>query len=525
EYYKDYSKRQYGLITDDKKLLRISSIEIIAKVDSLLRKQIRFDENLGLGTEYPCCEENNFLIDNYKKGAKIVNLDITPVLHTTKREHRLIATMGHYRARGYTASRFNSLIKYLLIIRWSLRIDKNVPFRKRVICLIKGVPRPKHLHIISPYESPAEARGTRNIHLAKIQGTHSTLVCTRFSHGKKKILPQEYFKDKHSFNLKTLFTIAYNKNLSVKRMFAHWITAFSVFFYILINTKQKDKILVSSIPPEVLVLSLLISKMKKIDCVIDVRDIWPDAFPLKGVVANLFYRYCATLYKIAFRIKPCKFIYVAPSFKKWIEKYCPAENIVDMRFGPLGYDEKRWASLASKSPEWLNTNRIKLVYVGYLESQFDITDVIKVVNKNVKYELLIIGNGSKQSYYQDISYKNERITFLGLLSPTDVSEKMKDCHVGVLPISKTAQMPNKLFDYLGAKLPILTIGDSDSAHFVIEKNIGWSCGFSETEVSKTLNEIDLNMVSEKYLKMLELGHEFSKENNYFELINYIINDN
>lgn len=42
--------------------------------------------------------------------------------------------------------------------------------------------------IISPYESPAESRGTRNIVLANHIGesNHCTLVTTRFSHGKKR---------------------------------------------------------------------------------------------------------------------------------------------------------------------------------------------------------------------------------------------------------------------------------------------------------------------------------------------------
>lgn len=524
EYYKNYSKRTYGIINREIELLRISSIEIIAKHAFLVGKEIKFDERLGLGTKYPCCEENNFLIDCFENGAQISNIDITPILHTTKREHRLTVNVGHYFARGYTASRFNVILKWLLIIRWSIRRDVNIPLNKRANAMINGLPRGKHLHIISPYESPAEARGTRNIFLSKLCGKQSTLVCTRFSHGKKKLLPKKEFSYNYPYLLRTIPTITYKKNLSIRRMLAHWVTAFFVFIYLAGNAKRGDKVLLSSIPPEVLLLSLFVAKIKKIDCVIDVRDIWPDAFPLTGLIGKLFYRYCNILYKCAFRLKACKFIYVAPSFKNWIENKCPNKNIIDMRFGPLGYDKNRWALSAVKSNEWLQKKRIRLVYVGYLESQFDITDIIASVRKNDNYELLIIGNGSRKKDYEHMASNNKRITFLGLLSPDEVAQKLTECHVGILPISQTAQMPNKLFDYLGSKLPVLTIGDSDSAKFVLEKGIGWSCNFSTAEVVGILSSINMNEINEKYLKLVDLGDVYSKENNYVGLMNYILDD-
>lgn len=524
KYYKDYSRRHYGVINKQIELLRISSIEIVAKHKFLVGQDIKFDERLGLGTQYPCCEENNFLIDSFKHGAKIANIDITPILHTTKREHRLTVGLGHYFARGYTASRFNVVIKWLLIIRWSVRRDVNVSFNKRATAMINGLPNVKHLYIISPYESPAEARGTRNIFLSKLCGNQCTLVCTRFSHGKKKMLPKEDFSKNYPYLLNTIPTITYKKNLSIKRMFAHWVTAFSVFFYLLKNAKRGNKVLLSSIPPEVLLLSLLITKIKKIDCVIDVRDIWPDAFPLTGLIGKVFHRYCNILYKIAFRLKTCKFIYVAPSFKQWIESKCPEKNITDMYFGPLGYDKSRWALTAIKSNEWLFQKKIRLVYVGYLESQFDITDVIAAVKENDNYELLIIGNGSKQKYYEHIAANNIRISFLGLLPPGDVALKLTECHIGILPISQTAQMPNKLFDYLGAKLPVLAIGDSDSSKFVLDKNIGWSCNFSTTQLAKILSTINFDDINIKYRKLVDLGDVYSKENNYIGLMDYILND-
>ncbi|HIF9419445.1 TPA: glycosyltransferase [Photobacterium damselae] len=381
-----------------------------------------------------------------------------------------------------------------------------------------------HVHIISPYESPAEGRGTRNIHIANVIGEKCTLVCTRFSHGKKKILSKSFFDDSHhSFNIKTIFTIPYKKNLSLLRLIAHWVTALSVLFYLMKNAKKGDKVLLSSIPPEVLFFALLILKLKSINSVVDVRDIWPDAFPLKGIAGKLFGIYCSIIYKFSFKLSDGSFIYVAPSFKSWIKKYT---TIKKSHFGFLGYDKQRWIdcenNIFSKN-EINEKDKVKLVYVGYLESQFDITKLIECVNNNNSFELIIIGNGSKESYYKELS-QTDRIRFTGLLSPQSVVDELMHSHVGVLPISKTAQMPNKLFDYIGACLPILTIGNSDSRKFVQDNNFGWGADFELSSIQFSLDEINFQTICEKKLNIISSRDYYSKDTSYNKIIGFLMNE-
>ncbi|EJQ0376374.1 glycosyltransferase family 2 protein, partial [Escherichia coli] len=104
-FYKNYKKRKIGIVNDKKELLRISSIEIICSMNVIIKNNLTFDTTLGLGTFYPCCEENKFIIEYYKY-AVVEFLELTPVLHTTKREHRLSIGEGHYRSRGTIAKEF-----------------------------------------------------------------------------------------------------------------------------------------------------------------------------------------------------------------------------------------------------------------------------------------------------------------------------------------------------------------------------------------------------------------------------------
>lgn len=377
------------------------------------------------------------------------------------------------------------------------------------------------VHIISPYESIAEGRGTRNIALAKLIGDNHecTLVCTRFSHGKKTILDKSLYKNNSNFRVSTLFTIKYSKNLSIRRMLAHWVTAFSLVIYLVRNTKSNDKVLVSSIPPEVLFVTMLLGKLKNLDVTLDVRDIWPDAFPSKGIIGSLFKVYCKVLYKIAFGLKSIKVIYVAPSFKNWINSYIPSSKITKCTFGFLGYDKERWEGLKSKNTK---KEKIRLVYIGYLESQFDLENVLINVKDNSKFELVIIGNGSKLNYYQNLAQNCDRITFLGLLPPEIAAQEVFSCDIGILPISHTAQMPNKLFDYIGASLPILAIGESDSAKFILQKKLGWFTNNSESCVAHALSQVTFSDIANFKSNIIKCRCEFSKGASYNRIIQSIL---
>ncbi|WP_169698520.1 glycosyltransferase family A protein [Mesotoga infera] len=51
--------------------LRISSVQIAFKRDSIVRKGVKFNEQFGAGSNYPFGEENLFLIECLKNGLKI----------------------------------------------------------------------------------------------------------------------------------------------------------------------------------------------------------------------------------------------------------------------------------------------------------------------------------------------------------------------------------------------------------------------------------------------------------------------
>ena len=64
-----------------KTIMRVSSVEIAFRLESINRVNLRFDENFGLGSKFPTGEEIIFLSDAIDRGLKILYLPIDIVVH------------------------------------------------------------------------------------------------------------------------------------------------------------------------------------------------------------------------------------------------------------------------------------------------------------------------------------------------------------------------------------------------------------------------------------------------------------
>ena len=380
------------------------------------------------------------------------------------------------------------------------------------------------IYIISPFESIAEGRGTRNIVLANLLSKENnkdvTFLTTSFSHQNKKKHNLVDFKvSDQSFQTIIMDVIPYKKNLSVTRFLTHFVVAVKIMQYLKNNIKEGDIVIASSIPPEVIYMIAKVKEKINFKIILDVRDIWPEAFPITGVLKTVFNKYCDFFYKSISK-KIDSFVYVAPSFKRWINKYTDENNTL---FLPLGYDQNRWC------PKPYNHNQydvIKLVYIGYLESQFDLTNIIRAISNRVeRFHLTIIGSGSKECLYRSLT-ASKNITYTGSLSQEESANIVCDNHIGILPIAGTAHFPNKLFDYIGAAIPIIGIGDSDSSKFIDKHSIGWVSDFQIINIEKTLDSVDLLSIQQKKENISFLRERFSKNtiySNYIDLINGFYN--
>ena len=203
-------------------------------------------------------------------------------------------------------------------------------------------------------------------------------------------------------------------------------------------------------------------------------------------------------------------LHVAPSFKLWLRRYA---EITPSSFVPLGWENERWFSVALK--EYEESNIIKMVCVAQLQHQIDVMPILEVLKNNNKLHLTILGeDGTGERYIEVINYINNNaitnIEIIGKINRKDMVDYLENKDIGVLPMI-TSSLPNKIFDYMAAMLPIIVLGDNDSSNFVVENKIGWQCNFNSEDLNILLKNMKTTDIQSKKKQVVSIRDEFSRD--------------
>lgn len=104
-------------------LMRIQSVQVSFKRESILEKNIQFDENFGAGTKYFCGEETIFLNDCRKSGLNIyfVPVEIARLKDTGVSSWFKGFNKQYFNTRGAIYYRMSSKIYLMLILQFAIR--------------------------------------------------------------------------------------------------------------------------------------------------------------------------------------------------------------------------------------------------------------------------------------------------------------------------------------------------------------------------------------------------------------------
>lgn len=121
--------------------MQVSSVEITFKRKSVQDKQIRFNENLGLGAKYTAGEETNFIHDCVKKGLKVKYFPIPIVIHPKESSGKLF-NKENVIAKGIVFANLFPILFLLLdvyfCIKWIPRYRHDYSFFEFFALLLKG---------------------------------------------------------------------------------------------------------------------------------------------------------------------------------------------------------------------------------------------------------------------------------------------------------------------------------------------------------------------------------------------------
>ena len=325
------------------------------------------------------------------------------------------------------------------------------------------------------------------------------LVTSDFSHNKKEKRQINTSDNDVTF----IHEPSYKKNVSLKRLYSHWVFGNNVYKYI---KKQKFDVLYLGVPSLQMPYKL-IKKYKKRDVLIltDIQDLWPEAFLM--INRNLFIK---KILLAPLRYK-ADFIYKYSNFNIAVSKTYLSRALSTNKNNKgeviyLGTSLERFDHFASYEPVIQKHNgEMFIAYAGTLGHSYDIKTMIDafllIENDEKKIKLLIMGDGPLESVFKEHAGNNTCIIFTGRLAYANMVSQLIISDIAVNTISQGAAQSiiNKHADYAAAGLPVINNQENNEYHELISD---YECGINcKNNNIQDLHEAMLTLIKNKELRI------------------------
>lgn len=359
------------------------------------------------------------------------------------------------------------------------------------------------------------------------------IITSDFSHFTKEYKTQPVTE--WPFKITYLHESGYNKNISFKRLNSHKSWGNSVLNY-LKERKKPDVIYCATPSLSAPLKASRFCKENDIKFIIDIQDLWPEAF------------------KLAFNIPILSDIVYAPLFKMEDEIFKNSDEICGVSATYVDRAVKVSGSIKSGKVVFLGTNldtfdkfasqkpiidkrenEYWLGYCGSLSASYDLKCAIKALkllkDKGKIYpKFIVMGDGPKRNEFERLAteYKIEAI-FTGRLPYDKMCSLLCECDFVINPIERGAAQSiiNKHGDYAASGLPVINTQENEEYRKLVEDyGMGYNCNNGDFEdVSEKLNYLIEN---EKVRIKMGAGsrkcaeEKFDRKKTYGALINCIL---
>ena len=383
-------------------------------------------------------------------------------------------------------------------------------------------------HFCSDFDSDGNNRFNYLANMLSDNGYDVELVTSDFSHITKNKRAKTCHPDKYKVTF--IEEPCYSKNVSIKRFYSHYVMGRNLKKYF--KSRKKPEIIYCSVPSlDIASVAAEYAMKNKIRFVIDVQDLWPEAFQMifniPIISKVLFYpmlRKANYIYKAADDIVAVSQTYVDRALN--VNNKCKDGLSIF-----LGTDFSTFDYITSSNLLVKPDKELWLVYIGTLGHSYDLTiviDALKILQskevKNLKF--IIIGDGPLKNKFE--KYAEELgvyAQFIGRLCYKEMVQYLKLCDMAVNPIvdKSVATIINKHADYVAAGLPILNTQKSEEYRSLL---IEYEAGFnSESNDPNELSENILKLYNDADLRSSmgrnsrKLGVEkFDRNLTYTEII-------
>lgn len=278
---------------------------------------------------------------------------------------------------------------------------------------------------------------------------------------------------------------SYNTSF-IGRLWGYFSFVFSSLYAGIFYAREKyDVIIVTSPPLFVGITAYLLSKLKRVPFVFEVRDLWPESAIDTGVVKNnliikMAYWFESLIYKKAHLINV-----LTPAFRDaLIKKGVPDKKIILIPnagdFELVRKVNNEFDAIAFRNKHNVSKDSFVITYVGahgvanYLDQILQTADILR--DKNIVFWL--IGDGMEKNRLKlkanQMGLKN--VIFFDPVPKAEVFKYILASDMGASVLKKADAFKtvysNKTFDYMSCKKPIFMAIDGVSRALVQEADAG-----------------------------------------------------
>lgn len=326
----------------------------------------------------------------------------------------------------------------------------------------------------------------------------------------------------------------YKRNVCFRRIYSNVILGRNLKRY-LMSRKKPDLILAACPALEIAYNAASYAKKNNIPFIIDVRDIWPEAFRMVfniPVISDLIYwpltRRVNKVYQSADAV-----VAVSETFMERVKM--SARPDVDKECVFLGCDVKTFDRYAEENCVQRDDDEIWIGYIGTLGHSYDIKRAVDAVHKAGqktchKIRFVVMGDGPLrndfQRYAEQIGILCE---FTGSLPYEKMVGRLNACDIVINPIVKgsAGSIINKVADYAASGLPVLNTQECAEYRSLIEMyQCGFNCNCEDTEdlalkmQSLICDPLLRKLMGNNHRRLAE--ERFDRAKSYQKIINLII---
>jgi glycosyltransferase involved in cell wall biosynthesis len=278
---------------------------------------------------------------------------------------------------------------------------------------------------------------------------------------------------------------------------AYYVTfALHAFLWLAVTHRRYDAV-VTTTPPISTGLVGFVASATGVPWVVDVRDLWIDASVSLGFIAEggWLERGSRRFQRRVLHTADTVAVTTETLGDRLCDRY-GADLAAKLLLVPNGVDAERFATAPATDPIE-ETDRPLVVYVGNIGHAQALDTCIRAIGRlDRDVEFRLVGSGDAVPELRRIAAAEgveDRVRFAGSVPHEEVPSLLSAADIGVAPLLDDAElayaMPTKVYEYMGAGLPVVTTGRGELQRFVEASGGGIHAAADPEDVAAAFAEL------------------------------------